>query len=371
MRFTPWQAHRCFCFPVHQATLVAQDPLNRSLESGWEDLLLALSLALARVRFLSAIHQRCSNSNQSPPSCLRQRSQLNSQRCHGRLSKPRSAKAGASANLTFAGVASVAIVVMALTIRAEDGLPARAPSPGEELSSLEVMWHWDCPQKINAPNSPPGRFVWSELDGRLPEPEEFSGATATQSTWRPCSIRPRESGGLSLLVWRSCPAFIDNKHAKRSYSDQPNYFRRLRSRASLDARLATQASRRQHDCSRIRVDQSYPGWSMWIRKARGPRSAAYQYLAENCRMRALISEIDPRTHQILPDRPSTGAQQCTLSLRPGTDAAANCFAVRIHLARSAPTGWTPARHPKSFDQQTRCSRARQTNPHNSRRTSID
>ncbi len=204
---------------------------------------------------------------------------------------------GKRLDFTFAGVASVAIVLMALMIRAEDGFPARTPPLGEELSSLEAMWHWDCPQKINVPELAPWPLCVVGARWEAAKTRGILWGDSHAEHMAPLLDQAARERGMSLLVWRSCPAFIDNKHAKRPYSDRPNYSEDCGRAHDSTLDWRREASRRHHDCARIPGVLGLPRLVYVDEESERSEKRGLPIL-ENA-MQALISEIDPRTHQII------------------------------------------------------------------------
>jgi peptidoglycan/LPS O-acetylase OafA/YrhL len=124
------------------------------------------------------------------------------------------------------GVAAASTAAVAgLSVAALHGFPGRLSPEVQEMSSLEQMWKWECPQHVTLDGLPPRSYCvfganWSEARTKA-----ILWGDSHADHWAPIIQPVAERAGIAVLLYRECPAIIEAGVVNVTLPDQPTLTR--------------------------------------------------------------------------------------------------------------------------------------------------
>ena len=124
------------------------------------------------------------------------------------------------------GLAAVSTAAVAgLSVAALHGFPARLSPDVQDMSSLEEMWKWECPQQVKLDGLPPRSYCvfgasWSDARTKA-----VLWGDSHADHWAPIIQPVAERAGLAVLLYRECPPIIEAGVVNVTLPDQPTLTR--------------------------------------------------------------------------------------------------------------------------------------------------
>ena len=105
----------------------------------------------------------------------------------------------------FGLAAASTAVVAGLGVAALHGFPARLSPDVQDMSSLEEMWKWECPQHVKLDGLPPRSYCvfgasWSDARTKA-----VLWGDSHADHWAPIIEPVAERAGIAVLLYRECP----------------------------------------------------------------------------------------------------------------------------------------------------------------------
>jgi len=105
----------------------------------------------------------------------------------------------------FGLAAASTAAVAGLGVAALHGFPARLSPDVQDMSSLEEMWKWECPQHVKLDGLPPRSYCvfgasWSDAKTKA-----VLWGDSHADHWAPIIQPVAERAGIAVLLYRECP----------------------------------------------------------------------------------------------------------------------------------------------------------------------
>jgi peptidoglycan/LPS O-acetylase OafA/YrhL len=123
----------------------------------------------------------------------------------------------------LSGVAAAAVAAgLALVVVAGEGWPLRFGPQGYAMRNLDAMWEWDCPQTlVLGISSTPVCVIGAPWDSAARHGVLWGDSHAEH--FAPLLDVAARQDGVSLILYRACPPFIDGRRVKRYLPATPTY----------------------------------------------------------------------------------------------------------------------------------------------------
>jgi len=124
------------------------------------------------------------------------------------------------------GLAAASTAAVAgLSVAALHGFPGRLSPDVQDMSSLEEMWKWECPQQVKLDGLPPRSYCafgasWSDAKTKA-----VLWGDSHADHWAPIIQPVAERAGIAVLLYRECPPIIEAGVVDVTLPDQPTLTR--------------------------------------------------------------------------------------------------------------------------------------------------
>jgi peptidoglycan/LPS O-acetylase OafA/YrhL len=129
------------------------------------------------------------------------------------------------ATVCFGIAAATTAAVAGLSVAAVQGFPNRLSPEVQDMSSLEEMWKWDCPEYMKLDGFPPRSYCvfgarWAEARSKA-----ILWGDSHAEQWAPIIQPVAERAGLAVLLYRECSAIIEAGVINVTFPNVPTYTR--------------------------------------------------------------------------------------------------------------------------------------------------
>jgi len=142
----------------------------------------------------------------------------------------------------FGLAAASTAAVAGLGVAALHGFPARLSPDVQDMSSLEEMWKWECPQHGKLNGLPPRSYCVFGADWSDAKTKAVLWGDSHADHWAPIIQPVAERAAIAVLLYRECPPIIEAGVVNVTLPDQPTLTRDCTESRKLA--IATLRSRR-------------------------------------------------------------------------------------------------------------------------------
>src|SRR5262249_31621873 len=127
--------------------------------------------------------------------------------------------------------------VAGVSVAALHGFPGRLSPDVQDMSSLEEMWKWECPEQVKLDGLPPRSYCAFGANWSDAQTKAVLWGDSHADHWAPIIQPVAERAGMAVLLYRGCPPIIEagGRKVKPPPPQSPNPGRRGKAELAIAA----------------------------------------------------------------------------------------------------------------------------------------
>ena len=206
----------------------------------------------------------------------------------------RNSKSDRSSVFLASGLSAVFIVSIATAIVLASGMPGRVPDEARKLADRKEMWAWPCPEMKTLEGLATKRCVlgipWDDA-----ELHAVLWGDSHAVHFSPLVDQVARTLGYSVLLYDSCPPYLDNVNVVRKHTQRPAYSQKCGEEHSEFIRFLKE---RQS----ISLIMMASAWSLYLKSIHGPDGETSEDIGISLMEREsarVISEVSGPSRRVL------------------------------------------------------------------------